>query len=259
MDVITTWLEGHLVLGLLVLSRLTALLLAMSTINVGLPNRLKVLFAVALTAMILPSVADHHGGIGLPEVNSFMSLIILMVKEAIIGLLIGSTVQLIVTGVQLGGEVIANASGMQIGASAGSSGSESLPYVAQLVGLIVTAVMLIVGGHRLLLGLLLDSFTRIPLGDVIFHHSMLDLVVEQLTAGMTAGIRVAAPIVAVVMLSNLITGLVSRTLPQINVLAVGLSVNALATFVVLAITIGSAGWLFQEELNQVALKLNQTW
>jgi flagellar biosynthetic protein FliR len=88
---------------------------------------------------------------------------------------------------------------------------------------------------------------------------MLDLVVEQLTAGMTAGIRVAAPIVAVVMLSNLITGLVSRTLPQINVLAVGLSVNALATFVVLAITIGSAGWLFQEELNQVALKLNQTW
>ena len=39
--------------------------------------------------------------------------------------------------------------------------------------------------------------------------------------------RVAAPVIAALLLSNLVTGLISRTLPQINVLAIGLSINAL--------------------------------
>ncbi len=66
---------------------------------------------------------------------------------------------------------------------------------------------------------------------------------------MAAGVRVAAPVVAALLLSNLITGLVSRTLPQINVLAIGLSINALALLVVTTLTIGSVGLIFETELN----------
>ena len=85
------------------------------------------------------------------------------------------------------------------------------------------------------------------------------LVVDQLAAGTAAGVRVAAPVVAALLLSNLITGLISRTLPQINVLAIGLSINALAMLVVLALTIGSAGLLFREELAVVAERISQSW
>ena len=64
---------------------------------------------------------------------------------------------------------------------------------------------------------------------------------------------------AALLLSNLITGLISRTLPQINVLAIGLSVNALAMLVVLALTIGSAGLIFRDELAVVAERISQSW
>jgi flagellar biosynthetic protein FliR len=76
---------------------------------------------------------------------------------------------------------------------------------------------------------------------------------------MAAGVRVAAPVIAALLLSNLVTGLISRTLPQINVLAIGLSINALAMLVVLALTIGSAGLIFQNELTTVALRLSRLW
>ena len=65
--------------------------------------------------------------------------------------------------------------------------------------------------------------------------------------------------IAALLLSNIVTGLISRTLPQINVLAIGLSINALAMLVVLAVTIGSAGLIFQNELTATAERLGRLW
>ena len=127
------------------------------------------------------------------------------------------------------------------------------------MGLLVTSVMLAVGGHRLLMRLLLDSFRALPAGNIQFSETMMTLVIDQLSAGMIAGIRLAAPVIAALLLSNLVTGLVSRTLPQINVLAIGLSINALSMLVVLSLTIGSAGLIFQQELAEAARRLGELW
>jgi flagellar biosynthetic protein FliR len=124
---------------------------------------------------------------------------------------------------------------------------------------LVTSVMLLVGGHRLLLRVLIDSFEALPAGRVVFSDSMMELVVDQLSTGMAAGVRVAAPVIAALLLSNLITGLVSRTLPQINVLAIGLSINSLALLVVTAVTIGSAGLIFRQELTATLQRLSAIW
>jgi flagellar biosynthetic protein FliR len=48
-------------------------------------------------------------------------------------------------------------------------------------------------------------------------------------------------------LSVLIMGLISRTLPQLNILAIGFSFNAIVTLVILSVSIGAAAWLFQDE------------
>jgi flagellar biosynthetic protein FliR len=124
---------------------------------------------------------------------------------------------------------------------------------------LVAAVMLAAGGHRFIFAALLESFRKMPPGQVVVNESMLILIIEQLTSGMIAGIQVAAPVVAVLLLTNLICGLISRTMPQINVLAIGLSVNALALLVVAALTIGSVGLIFEEELGRAAERLAAIW
>jgi flagellar biosynthetic protein FliR len=119
--------------------------------------------------------------------------------------------------------------------------------------------MLLMGGHRILLGVLMDSFVSLPAGRVHFQESMLELLWSQLTAGTSAGVRVAAPVIATLLLSNMLTGLISRTLPQINVLAIGLSLNALAMLVVLALTIGSVGLICRDELLGLVQRINVAW
>jgi len=253
------WMVEHLVLGILVLTRMSMLLIALPSIGVGVPKRVRAFLAILMTALVLPPVADGTTIESLPQIENLVDLTIAIGREALIGMLIGATIQLIVTGMQLGGEAITSTSGMQLGDAVDPTTSSNMPAVARLVGMLVTAIMLAIGGHRVLLGVLLDSFDALPAGHVVFHDSMMTLVIDQLSAGMSAGVRVAAPVIAALLLSNLVTGLISRTMPQINVLAIGLSINALAMLVVLALTIGSVGLIFRQELTAAVDRLNGLW
>ncbi|MEM1068746.1 MAG: flagellar biosynthetic protein FliR [Planctomycetota bacterium] len=259
MESLAQWMVDHLVLGVLVLTRLSTLLMAMPAIGVGVPRRVRAFLALLLTVLLLPSVAELSETDTLPTIDNLIELVIAVAREAMIGLLIGATIQLIITGLQLGGEAITSTGGMQLGDAIDPTSSASMPSVARMVGLLVTAIMLAIGGHRVVLRLLLDSFVALPPGNVEFESSMMTLIIDQLSAGMAAGLRVAAPVIAALLLSNLVTGLISRTLPQINVLAIGLSINALAMLIVLAITIGSAGLIFQDELATAAERLSALW
>ena len=57
MQWLSQWLVDHLLLGVLVMTRLSALLLAMPTIGSAIPKRVRVILAVLMTSLVLPSVA----------------------------------------------------------------------------------------------------------------------------------------------------------------------------------------------------------
>ena len=56
------------------------------------------------------------------------------------------------------------------------------------------------------------------------------------------------PVVTALLLSPLVMGLISRTLPQLNILMVGFGMNSLLTFAMLSLTLGGAVWAFQDEI-----------
>ena len=256
---IAQWFIDHLLLGVLVLTRLSTLLMAMPSVGVGIPRRVRAMLALLVTMLLLPAVAARAEVATLPGINNLVELSIAIAREGLIGMLIGATIQFLITGLQLAGEAITSTGGMQLGDAVDPTTSSNMSSIARLVGLMVTAVMLAVGGHRIMLSVLLDSFQAMPPGRVEFRDSMMALVVDELATGMAAGVRVAAPVLAALLLSNLITGLISRTLPQINVLAIGLSINAMALMVVTALTVGSAGLIFQEELAVAVARISALW
>lgn len=259
MENLIDWINQHLVLGLLVLTRLGMLLMSMPAIGVGVPRRVRALLAIMLTALLMPTLAERIGDSPLPQMDHLPDLAIAVAREAMVGMLIGATLQMVITGLQLAGEAITSTGGMQLGDSVDPSTQSPMPALARLIGMMVTAVMLLGGGHRVMLTLLMDSFSMVPAGRVTLDDSMLDVVIQAMTGSMASGVRVAAPVVAALLLSNLVTGLISRTMPQINVLAIGLSVNSLAMLIVTALTIGSAAWIFQEDLTIGVERLMTSW
>lgn len=253
------WIMEHMVIGVLVLTRLGMVLMAMPSVGAGVPKRIRALLAITLTALLLPTLAERPGTEALPEITNLIDLALAVVREGVIGLLIGGTVQIVIAGLQLAGEAITSTGGMQLGDAIDPSTQSSMPALAKLVGMLTTSVMLLTGGHRLILSLLVESFDRLPAGQFSFQASMMQSIIESMSGAMASGVRVSAPVVAALLLSNLVTGLVSRTMPAINVLAIGLSVNALALLVVTALTIGSVGWVFQDDLTMALERLSLVW
>lgn len=253
------WMMTHLVVGVLVLTRLGMVLTALPAIGAGVPRQVRLLLAVTMTLLLMPTLAQRPGMENLPQITNLVDLSLAIVREGVIGLLIGATVQIVITGVQLAGEAITSTGGMQLGDAVDPTTQASMPAIAKFVGMLVTAIMLMSGGHRVVLSLLVESFDRLPAGDIVFHSSIMESVIESMSGAMASGVRVSAPVVAALLLSNLVTGLISRTMPQINVLAIGLSVNALTLLVVTALTIGSVTWIFQDDLTSSIDRLSMVW
>ena len=253
------WFLAHLVVAVLVLTRLGMVLMAMPAVGASVPRTVRGLLAITMTLLLLPTLSQRPGMETLPEITNLIDLGLAIVREGLIGMLIGATVQIVITGIQLAGEAITSTGGMQLGDAIDPSTQGSMPAIAKFVGMLVTSIMLISGGHRVILSLLVESFDAMPPGQIVFDDSIMQSVIECMSGAMASGVRVSAPVVAALLLSNLVTGLISRTMPQINVLAIGLSVNSLALMVVTSLTIGSVAWIFQEDLTTSVERLSLIW
>ncbi|QDS86015.1 flagellar biosynthetic protein FliR [Rosistilla ulvae] len=251
MDLLTEIGQNQLLLFMLVLTRLSLMLMGMPGIGAGVPRRVKAFLVLALTAMLLPLLGD----LPVPPVNSITDLTIAIGREAIVGLFIGLVVQLLITGIQLAGELISSTAGMQLGAGTDPQTKAAMPILGNMIGMMVTVILMSVGGQHMMFDALVNSFTTIPPGQVRVEIGWIQLLTYELTQGMATGVRAGAPVVTGLLLSNLITGLLSRTLPQLNILAVGLNVNAIAMMAISAIALGSCGLLFETELLAVFERL----
>src|SRR5262249_17382331 len=85
------------------------------------------------------------------------------------------------------------------------------------------------------------------------HVSMPDTIgstgANLLTQSFVLGIRAAAPAMVALLLSTLVLGFISRTLPQLHILAFGFSLSALVTFCTLAVSLGTMAWIFQQQIG----------
>lgn len=251
------WLISQAVLSTMVAARLSGLVFAMPLLAVGLPLRMRVILIALLTIVLVPGLSQST----LVDVQSMSvpDLILCAGREAIYGMVIGGVVQLLVTGIQLAGELIANATGMQMAQTADPSTGDSVPQFSRLLGLLVAAVLFAAGGHRMLIEGLLTSFRETPAMTVQIDESVLRLLIDHLAVGIESGIRVAAPIVACLLLSNLAVAIISRSVPQFNVFAVGLNLNVMIALVMVAFTIGSVGLVFEQELSEAMTQVQTGW
>ncbi len=222
MEPLTAWGQQHLVLFILLLTRLSLMLMAMPGVGGGVPMRIKALFSLTLAALLFPLLGD----LPIPEINNLVDLAFAIGREAIVGIVIGLVVQLLITGLQMAGELITATSNVQTGAVADPSLNTAMPVISNLVGMMVTVVLFAVGGHHMMFDALITSFHNIPPGTVRVEMGWIDLLTYELTQGMATGVRAGTPVVTAMLLSNLITGLLSRTLPQLNILAIGLNINS---------------------------------
>ncbi|MCO6437977.1 MAG: flagellar biosynthetic protein FliR [Phycisphaerae bacterium] len=223
------WSLFDILLGLptyaLVLFRISGLVLTAPVFGSPMmPIRVRAALVITLAAMIFPLVSSQA-----PPVVSLGSVVAGAVSEVIIGMAIGLSLTIMITAADVCGRMVAQQAGIALGQSVDPTFNEESTAVEQLYTIVLIFVFLLSGGHRAMMRALLDTFGVIPL--LTYHPSetLMLLLVEVLGAAFVVGVRLAAPVLIALMLTELAMGFLTRTMPQLNILSVGFTVRVMVT------------------------------
>ena len=113
------------------------------------------------------------------------------------------------------------------------------PLIGAIFGYAAAAVFFTTSGPEDVIAAFAASFERIPLGAAGAPHSLAPLL-EYLATLTVLSLGLAGIAIVALFLIDLVIAMMSRTLPQMNVLVLGLQVKSLVTLILLPITLGLA-------------------
>jgi flagellar biosynthesis protein FliR len=192
------------------------------------PVHLRIGLTMLLALTLAPVVA-------VPDVTGAIGLSMVIARELAIGFAFALAMRTLVAGAELGGQL----SGMQLMLSYGSivnpQGGVRNNLVSNLYSNLALLTFFIINGHHAFIRNLATSYRSLPIGGGSgIDVSIVRSVTEMLGVVFVLGFRLAAPLIIVMLIVELATGLISRTAPAINMMVVGMSLRLIVGLIVVA-------------------------
>ena len=233
---------------LLILTRVTCFVhvapfFSMSNTPARIKIGISIFTALLLYQALTPSEAVVY--------DSVMEYALIIMKEAVCGLLIGFGANICMAIVNFAGSVV----DMETGLSMATLMDPTTKQFTSITGVLyqyVFMLMLIASGmYRYLFGALTDSFVLIPVNGAVFHtDSLLQSMITFMSDYIIIGFRIVLPIFCVILILNAILGVLAKVSPQMNMFAVGIQLKILvglcALFLTAGMLPGAADFVYQE-------------
>jgi flagellar biosynthetic protein FliR len=214
------------------LAIVTATLPLLDRASVPLLWRLAV--AAALAAALAPAVVAASP---VPVTVTWPLLVTEALRSLLVGALVAFTVNLAFTAVRYAGHVV----GMQIGFAIVNSfdpqSGAQVSVVAQLYYLLAVLFFFAVDGHHALIEAMYQSCVVLPPLRPIDAGAGAWLMLQEYGSVFSLGLRIAAPVVIVLLLISATMGVIVKTVPQINVLVVGFPIKIAAGLLTLGLSL----------------------
>lgn len=206
------------------------------------------------TALLLYQALTPAQAIAYTTVSEYA---IIVMKEAIVGLLIGFAASICTTIVNFAGSIADMETGLSMVTLMDPTTRESTSITGVLYQYILMLMMMATGMYRYLFGALADTFELIPVNGAVFHgDSLVDSMIAFLGDYVIIGFRIVLPIFCSILLLNAVLGILAKVSPQMNMFAVGIQLKILVGLSVLFFTAGIlpgiADFIF-EEMKQMML------
>jgi flagellar biosynthetic protein FliR len=207
------------------------------------PPRVRLFLAGAITFIVAPLIPPTN-----VEVFSFAAVIVTL-HQVLIGFASAFALQLIFDALAMGGQLLANTMGLGFAFNVDPLRGVSTPVLGQMYMILVTLTFLAINGHLVLIELLVQGFTTLPVGMTGLDSQMIWRLGEwgsQLFAG---ALVVALPGMAALLVVNLAFGVMSRAAPTLNLFAVGFPITLISGLVIMYVGLPSVLAAFNQSLE----------
>ncbi|MBA4031172.1 MAG: hypothetical protein C0478_09835 [Planctomyces sp.] len=192
--------------------------------------------------------------------QSLLELVMLLLGELVIGLFIGLGIQIVMSGLQMAGQIIDQQGGFGLGEVFNPDLKMNASQSGQLLFWLGTVIFLVlepIGGHLMMLRTLVESFQSIPVGRAFWEPASIELLNQLMQSSFSLAIRFAAPIMLVMCLVDAAIGFLSHTVPQINIQAVGFSLKAMVSLLLLVTLFSGPATIVSNTLNETLQTIRQ--
>lgn len=189
----------------------------------------------------------------IPDINFLISA---SIKEIIIGLVIGILANIIIYAFQIMGQIIDFQVGLSLANVVNPAFDIQISPIGDLFFILGILLFLVSGWYSQIIEGIAYSFNIVPIGDGNINGNIF-LYSFKLIGNLTfqVALRFSAPITTVLLLSDIITGIIARTVPQINIFIVGLPLKTGLAFLSLLIIIGNIPDLINREMPYLIREL----
>lgn len=169
--------------------------------------------------------------------DNILSYVMLVAKEFIVGLSIGFVAYLAFTAIYIAGEIIDMQIGFGIVNVMDPISNIQVPVTSNVYFIISMLLFLSINGHQMLIRTLYDSFGSLPVGSAVFNSGMVTGLMDLFGTVFATGIKIAGPILATILVTDIALGTISKMVPQINIFVIGMPLKIGVGIIILVITI----------------------
>ena len=229
--------------------RIGAMLLAMPVIGTRLVStRVKVIITLLLSVLVLPLLP------AVPQVEALsVQGMFISIQQVIIGVGLGFTLQLVFGAMMIAGESIAMTMGLGFASMIDPANGVNVPVVSQLFIIMTTLIFLALGGHLMLIQLVVSSFQSMPIAPEGIDRQSFWAIASWGSEMFIGALWVAIPALISMLTITLTMGVMTRAAPQLNIFSVGFPVTMFMGFVILILVLPG----FLPRINQMMLEAMQ--
>jgi flagellar biosynthetic protein FliR len=197
------------------------------------PNVVKIGYGLLLSILLYGAVPFYP-----PDYSTVVGYAIIVLKEAMVGLLIGLSVTLCEQIASFAGTIV----DMQIGLSMVSLMDPASNQQVTITGVIysqyITISLIISGMYQYILKALADSFTIVPInGAVVNEDRLLQVLLTFMRNYLVIGFRICLPIFIITFITNVVLGILAKVSPQMNMFSVGIQIKIIIGLFIMFTTI----------------------
>ncbi|MEQ1722420.1 MAG: flagellar biosynthetic protein FliR [Pseudobdellovibrio sp.] len=228
--------EVQILVFALILLRMSAFVVSaaiFSTQNISAP--LKILISLVFTIVVYNTVATNAALVRMSESQN--DLLLLAGCEVVIGLMLGFMTRLFFFAITMAGELVSISMGLGQAQMFNPMIGSMSNSMEQFYSVIATLVFLALNGHHLMIMGVVESFVTSPVALMSLQYSSFAEVVLKMQSFFIIGIKISAPVLISMIIVQLGIALLSRVVPQINVMVTSASVTILVGFFIMFISL----------------------
>lgn len=198
------------------------------------PVRVRMAMAVLITIVIFPVLPE------VPAINPVSAEgILITLQQVMIGISMGLCLRVIFVALELAGQAIGQLMGLMMASMVDPANGNQVPIIGQFYLLLATLLFLGIDGHLIMIAVLAESFTGLPVNAGGVSRNMAWEVILWTGTIIKTAVIIALPAIVALLIVNLAFGVMTRSAPQLNIFAVGFPIMIILGILIIFFNLNS--------------------